>query len=66
MNRAFDLKRGEVSLFLEVVNLYNRDNIRLIEAGSLDVTNDGDLVVTSQHTQKWFPLLPSIGASWAF
>ena len=66
VNRAFDLERGEVSLFLEVINLYNRDNIRLIEAGSLDVTNDGDLVVTSKHTEKWFPLLPSIGASWAF
>ncbi len=66
VNHAFDLDRGRLSVFLEMVNLYNRDNIRLIEAGSLDVVENGDLIVASEHTEKWFPLLPSIGASWEF
>lgn len=66
MNRAFDLGHGRLSVFLEIVNLYNRDNIRLIEAGSLGMAENGDLIVASEQTEKWFPLLPSIGASWEF
>jgi len=66
INRQFRTKRGQLSVFLEVVNLYNRENLRLIEADRAGVDGNGNLIVTETFTEKWFPLLPSIGASWTF
>lgn len=66
VNRVFDTGRGRFSVFLEVVNLYNRTNLRLIEADSWGIDDSGDVFVVSEFTEKWFPLLPSVGASWTF
>ena len=66
VNRTFDTTRGRLSLFLEVVNLYNRENLRLIEADRVGFNDDGSLYVETNYTEKWFPLLPSIGATWTF
>jgi len=66
VNRVFNTKRGRLSVFVEAVNLYNRENLRLIEAESVGLDANGELFVAETFTEKWLPLLPSVGASWRF
>ena len=71
INRHFQMKRSRVSLFLHVINVYNRFNLRKFDLG---VTDDNGMLMpdsnggyfnTMDHT-KWFGLLPVLGASWEF
>ncbi len=66
VNRVFNTSTGRLSVFAEVVNLYNQENLRLIEASRSGVDSNGNLIVAETLTEKWLPLLPSIGASWTF
>jgi len=64
VNRYFDAGKGRLAVFLEMINLYNRTNVRTYEY-NLDVQPNGQFVST-RHVEKWLPLLPSIGLSWEF
>ncbi len=63
-NRYFDVGKGRLSVFLEVINLYNRTNVRTYEY-DLDVQPNGQFTST-RRAEKWLPRLPSIGISWEF
>jgi len=63
-NRYFEVGKGRLAVFLEVINLYNRTNVRNYEY-DLDVQPNGHFVST-RNVEKWLPRLPSIGISWEF
>jgi len=64
LNRHFDTSRGRSSAFLEVINLYNRGNVRTYEYDQVRLPT-GEYVY-QKIPEYWFRLLPSIGASWSW
>lgn len=64
VSRAFDVRRGDLTLFLEVTNLYDRKNTCCTEY-SIDGSASGAsrLQVKERH---WLPLVPSVGIVWRF
>jgi len=64
ISRHFDISKGRVSAFLEIVNLYNHGNVRTYMYNvSCSATDECRLLRTPEY---WFRLLPSIGASWSW
>ncbi len=63
VTRSFDVKRGRLALFLDVFNLYDRDNPQSynynlqFRGGRLDVT---------RQVEPLLPRLPTIGVTWEF
>ena len=60
VSREFDLPRGDLTAFLEITNLYDRQNPCCIE---YSVRPDGSLASRDKH---WLPLVPSLGVVWRF
>jgi hypothetical protein len=63
-SRRFDVSRGELTVFLEITNLYNRENpcctkYRVLTDVSGNQTLDAD-------QGNWLPLIPSLGVIWRF
>jgi len=65
VNRYFDFGDSRISVFVEMLNLYNRGNVRDIRLGDRYIA-DGELIPASMVEDEWFPLLPSLGISWEF
>jgi len=63
-SRYFDIGRSRMTVFLEVVNLYNRDNPRVYFYDVVGNGRGGINVIRGQDS--WLPRLPSIGLSWDF
>jgi outer membrane receptor protein involved in Fe transport len=64
ISREFKLRRGELTAFLEVTNLYDRDNPCCTEYSvQLDATGASELVAREAH---WLPIVPSLGVVWRF
>jgi hypothetical protein len=65
LNRHFYLSKGRLSMFLALINLYNRGNVRNI---NYDWVWSGPS--NTPHLEEvydyWFKLLPSIGISWSW
>jgi hypothetical protein len=64
LNRHFYFSKNQITLFLALINLYNRDNIRNIKY-SIRRDPDGIPYLVEQKGY-WFPLLPSLGVSWTW
>ena len=70
-NRQFKTRRGMVTAFLHLINLYNRKNLKKFD---LDTRNDEDEFSLDDqgnyipfHDDKyWFGFTPVLGASWTF
>lgn len=64
VSRDFELRRGELTAFLEVTNLYDRQNPCCTEY-SLQTGPGGtaNLVAREAH---WLPIVPSLGVVWRF
>ncbi len=60
-SRDFDVKRGTLTAFLEVTNLYNRGNPCCTEYSIQP--GSGELVATEKY---WLPIVPSLGVVWRF
>jgi outer membrane receptor for ferrienterochelin and colicin len=60
-NRMFQVAQGRLTLFVEVVNLYNRRNLR---AHSSFV--DPFTLLVDGVTEKLFPIIPSVGMTLEF
>ena len=59
---AFDIGQGRLSVFLDVFNLYNRQNVRSFNYKvSLP---EGTVIAETGETL--LPLLPSFGFTWEF
>ncbi|MCB0559821.1 MAG: TonB-dependent receptor [Lewinellaceae bacterium] len=69
INRHFQAKRGRISTYVHLINLYNRANLRKYD---LDVVNDEENLVSDgqggylsfEDHKNWFGFIPVIGASW--
>ena len=56
-NRTFDLAGGRLTLFIEIVNAYNRRNLR----GREDLSVNRRTGLVRNATEKLFPIVPSAG-----
>ncbi|MCI0698597.1 TonB-dependent receptor [candidate division KSB1 bacterium] len=63
-NRYFEAGKGRLAVFLEVINLYDRTNVRTYD-NYIRRSANGQLIFVKE-TQEWLPRLPSIGISWEF
>lgn len=64
VSRDFDLTRGSLTAFLEITNLYNRQNpccTEYTQQAGPDGTSE--LAVRERH---WLPIVPSLGVVWRF
>ena len=61
--RNFDVGRGQLAVFIDVFNLYNRENA---QSYNYDLTfRNGNLSV-NRRIEPLLPRLPTIGATWTF
>ena len=60
VSRDLDVTRGDLTAFLEITNLYDRQNPCCAE---YSVRPDGSLTSRDKH---WLPLVPSLGVIWRF
>jgi outer membrane receptor protein involved in Fe transport len=63
VSREFDVRRGDLTVFLEISNLYDRRNQCCTEYSMATGSNGPQLVAKEAH---WLPLLPSLGVVWRF
>jgi outer membrane receptor protein involved in Fe transport len=63
-SRRFDVSRGELTVFLEITNLYNRQNPCCTKY-RLQTDNGGNQSLTANQG-NWLPIIPSLGVSWRF
>ena len=65
VTRAFDLKRRRLSLFLDVFNLYNRENPQSYDY-SVNYSRANGVLRVNRLIEPLLPRLPTIGATWEF
>ena len=71
INRDFQMRRGILRVYLHVINLYNRENLRKFD---VDSRNDDDMLMPDgeggyqyfRDDTTWFGRLPVLGLSWEF
>ena len=64
-SRDIQLRRSLCSVFLEVSNLFNRDNLGRPESFYFVERPDGSFVVQADY-ETFFPVVPSLGIRWTF
>lgn len=64
VSRDFELRRGTLTAFLDVTNLYNRRNPCCTEYSLQPGTDGTDEVVAAE--KYWLPFVPSLGVVWRF
>ena len=71
INRDFRIRGGTLKVYLHVINLYDRENLRKFD---VDSRNDEDMLVSDgqggyryfRDDTTWFGRLPVVGVSWEF
>ena len=64
VSRDFDVKRGTLTAFLEVTNLYNRNNPCCTEYSIQPGPGGSNELVGIE--KYWLPIVPSLGVVWRF
>ena len=64
VSRDFDLRRGSLTAFLEVTNLYNRQNPCCTEYSIQPGPAGANELVARE--KSWLPIVPSLGVVWRF
>lgn len=64
-SKTFVFRRSELRLFLEVINLSNRENTCCIDDFELIEPDDGPPYVVLEE-RSWAPIVPSFGLHWQF
>lgn len=64
VSRTFDVARGTITVFAEVSNLLDRQNICCYDYDLETDANDNEFLEYS--TDTWLPLLPAVGFLWEF
>jgi len=64
VSHDFDVRRGNLTVFLEVTNLYDRDNPCCTEYSV--ISDPGGNQALSAREANWLPLVPSLGVVWRF
>ena len=72
INRHFQMKKGRISTYLHIINLYNQKNLRKYDLNATHLVTD-ELIpdgkggyITPRGDKYWFGITPVLGASWAF
>ena len=63
ISRDYTLQHGDLTVFMEVSNLYDRDNQCCTEYSVATNTLGPELIAREGH---WLPLVPSLGVVWRF
>ena len=64
LSRTFDVRRGALTAFVEISNVFDRRNVCCID---WDVTDDDpDNLELENSNDYWLPLLPAVGILWEF
>jgi len=63
VSRDFTVRRGDLTVYLDVTNIYDRDNICCTEYAVISDSNGDSL---SANEARWLPLIPSLGVIWRF
>ena len=67
VSRRFPLRRGQLSIFLDVFNIYDRDNtLALSNNVSWYWTGNRASIVSTRGAHGLIGILPTIGARWEF
>jgi outer membrane cobalamin receptor len=65
VSRHLQLRRGRLSLFAEVTNLYGRENVCCVEDVQFALQPGGGVEVLPEHG-PWLERVPSFGITWRF
>ena len=65
LGHDWELARGRLGAYLDLQNLYDRENDRGFEGFRLQLANDGQPTVSAEPS-SWGGFLPSIGLRWSF
>ncbi len=61
ISKYFSSSFGRFNLFLEIMNLYNRDNVR---AYYYSIKKNENGVYLQKKEEEWLPFIPSLGIRW--
>ncbi len=61
--RTFSLRNGRVAVFVDVFNVYGRENAAYYH---YDADYSSGLLRVTRRVEPMLPLLPTIGATWEF
>ncbi|MGH2652165.1 MAG: hypothetical protein ACRDHK_13265 [Actinomycetota bacterium] len=64
-SRHFRLRKGRLTVFAEITNLYDRDNVCCVEDLSFVTRADGSIRV-DREDGFWMHRVPSLGVAWEF
>ncbi len=62
INKHFHTSKGEITIFLHIINAYNHENINNFDFSVLEENADNFRFEIDKET--WFSILPFIGVSW--
>ncbi|MFZ5787512.1 MAG: TonB-dependent receptor [Acidobacteriota bacterium] len=65
VSRLVPLRQGSLSVFLEIMNLLDHDNVRLAQSYTFTPEGDGTLGL-STGSEGWIPFFPTFGFTWTF
>lgn len=63
--RAIDVRKGELTIYLELTNALNRENPCCVDEFRFQSTS-GTAVKVRRVEGYWLPIIPSLGINWAF
>lgn len=63
VNKFFKTSIGTISVFLEIINVFDQENVRAYHFGAVQ-DSFGARPRVIKRGEKWLPRLPSIGISW--
>ena len=63
--RRFGVGRGDLEVYVDVFNLYNRENLRGY-LYSLDAASGGHFTTRRSDGEEMMPILPTLGFRWVF
>ena len=65
VSRLVPLQHGSFSFFVEIMNLFDYENIRIAHSYSFTPVGDGSYSLSSGD-EGWIPFFPTVGFTWSF
>ncbi len=69
VNKSFEMRKGELTAFLHLVNVYNRKNLKKFDLDTTNAVGENSLdvngnYVRSEDSKNWLGFLPVFGVKW--
>ena len=70
-NRQFNTRRGKITTYLHLINVYNHENLKKFDLDTRDDAGNFSLDESGNYVQfrddkYWFGFVPVVGAKWQF